>query len=181
MKKLLIFPISLLLLSSCFGGEEVTVEIPKIENTIKEQTLDPVETLIVDDTETIIENTKEEEVVAEIEEIELVESTEKTKLTENTEEVIGSPASEPVPIEKVEIKDSAADNTEYDVRANIETDPEASVVTEETFVVPTAPVVQEVKIDDIETLPEDEALADDILSELLEGIVDWYDVIEENE
>lgn len=174
MKKLLILIAFTLLLSSCFGGEEVTIETPQVENTVIEETLAPVETLIIDDTETTTEDSVDTENVKEAE------------ASENTSEATSSPVRESVPVEKVEIKDPAAENDDYDVRANIENDSEATVVTEETFVVPTAPRAQEVQVEEAskaeaELTEEEKQVSEELLWDLLEGIADSLEILEENE
>jgi len=158
MKKLFILTTPILFLTSCFGGEEVDVEVPQVENIVQEE-------IITDSDNVIIES----DIVEELDVLDEVEGN-------NTESV-----REVVPIEKVEIKETWTDNENYDIRANIETDPNSQVVTEETFVIPTAPRAEEIQVEEVELSAENENLADEVLSELLEGIVELEGVIEENE
>ena len=160
MNKILLLLALTVFLTSCFGGDDASVENPQVEDTVQEESLTIQE-----------EDDDENEAEAENDESE----------SETSWEQDSSTVREPVANEDVEIRETGTENDEYDVRANIESDPEASVVTEETFVVPTEPRAQEAEVEPVEISPEDEELTDDILRELLQGIDNGLDVITENE
>ena len=165
MKKLLILLATTLLLSSCFGGDDVSVEVPQVENTIQEEAVDSTEARNTNSLEVEINGENEEETVSDITDTETSTSTTR----------------EALPIEKVDIKEAGTDNPDYDIRSNIESDVDASVVTEETFVLPTAPTAAEIQVEEVEPSVENDALVDDVLLELLGDIDDSLEIIEENE
>jgi hypothetical protein len=161
MNKLLILLTFTLLLTSCFGWDDANVEIPQVENTVQEETVVTEEAN--EDAETV--NTEESEDVS----------------SGNDTQGEDSSVREPVANEDVEIREAGTENKEYDVRANIENDPEASVVTEETLVVPTEPRAEQIQVES-ELSPEEQKLADEVLLDILGELVDdQIDFIEENE
>lgn len=155
MKKIFIVLTFTLLLTSCFGGEEVSVETPQVQEVVQDQ-------VNVEDQTWDLENNEE-------------------KLDENSEETDDISVREPVSIEEVEITETGTDNEDYDIRSNIENDPEASVIEEETFVVPTEPRAEEISEEEVEISSEDAKVWDEVVDELAEIVDELFDVIEENE